>query len=81
MKDEIMQTEIMKRTKQGWRLVSQSDQGASMVKPKKFSVGWAILWTLLFGVGLLVYLLYYMTKKEKLVYLSVVDGRVKAING
>jgi capsule polysaccharide export protein KpsE/RkpR len=30
-----------------------------LVKPKKFSFIWALVWFLLFGIGLIVYLLYY----------------------
>ncbi len=51
---------------------------AQLVKPKKFSFLWAILWFLLFGVGLVVYLLYYAGKKDQTVYLEINErGRIK----
>ncbi len=73
--NEAIQQEIIKRTKKGWRVISQSDESAAMVKPKKFSVGWAIV-----GLGIF-YCLYYWTKKEKIIYLSIADGRVQVTKG
>jgi hypothetical protein len=44
---------------------------AQLVKPKKFSFIWALVWFLLFGIGLIVYLLYYWGKRDQTVYLAV----------
>jgi uncharacterized membrane protein len=41
------------------------------VKSKKFSFLFALLWFLLLGVGLIVYLIYYAGKRDKQVYLTV----------
>ena len=46
---------------------------AQLVKPKEFSLVWALLWFLLFGIGLLVYVFYYAAKKDEGVYLQVDD--------
>lgn len=49
-----------------------------MVKPKEFAFGWATFWFLMFGVGILVYIFYYMGKKDEMAYLVVGDaGKVK----
>jgi hypothetical protein len=52
---------------------------AQLVRPKKFSAGWAILWLLVFIVGLFVYILYYLGKRDERVYLQVDEfGSVRA---
>ena len=56
---EILQREIAKYMRKGFRVVSQTDTTAQLMKPKSFSFLWAFLWFLLFGFGLIVYLLYY----------------------
>jgi len=61
---------------QGYRVVSQTDSSAQLVKPKEFSFIWAFLWFLLLGIGVVVYLFYYASKKDKSVYLTVTNGIV-----
>lgn len=68
---EALQREIRKYLGQGYHVVSQSDTTAQLVKPKTFSLLWALIWLLCFGVGLIVYLLYYWSKKDTNVYLEV----------
>ena len=63
---------------QGYRVQSQTDAAAQLVKPKVFSFVWAFFWFLGFGVGLIVYLIYYAAKNDKQVYLTVNDGKVSA---
>src|SRR5215472_10079265 len=58
-------------TRRGYRVVSQTETAAQLVKPKTFSASFALLWFLLFGVGILVYLLYYAAKRDKQVYLTI----------
>ena len=63
--------------RQGYRVASQTETTAQLVKPKRFSFVWALGWFLLFGIGLIVYLLYYAAKKDKAIYLTVqADGTV-----
>lgn len=74
----ILQREISGYVKKGFRVVSQTDTTAQLVKPKTFSFLWALLWFLLLGVGLLVYLIWYWAKRDETIYLEVDDkGRVK----
>ena len=63
---------------QGFIVVSQTETSAQLVKPKGFSLMWALLWFLLLGIGLLVYIFYYVSKKDQTVYLYVEDGKVKS---
>lgn len=57
--------------RQGYRVVSQTDTTAQLVRPKGFSCLWATLWFLLFGIGLLVYVFYYMGKEDDVAYVSI----------
>ena len=48
-----------------------------MVKPKEFSFLWAIVWFLFFGIGILVYIFYYLAKSDERIRLEVdQEGRV-----
>jgi hypothetical protein len=61
----------------GYRVVSQTDTNAQLVRAKTFSFLWASLWFLLCGVGVLFYVFYYANKKDEQIYLQVDDyGRV-----
>lgn len=74
----ILDREVSKYVKRGFRVISRTNTTAQLVKPKKFSFLWAVLWFLLFGVGLLIYLFYYVSKKDETVYLEVdQQGHVK----
>ncbi len=62
---------------QGYRVISQTETSAQLVKPKEFSFVWALFWFLIFGVGVLVYVFYYAAKKDATLYLTVApDGTV-----
>jgi uncharacterized membrane protein len=76
--NDPLQAHIDWYVQQGYRVVSQTEASAQLVKPKAFSFVWALLWFLLLGVGLIVYLLYYASKRDKTVYLTVADGAVAA---
>lgn len=74
----ILDRQVKRYIKRGFRVVSRTDTTAQLVQPKKFSFLWALLWFLAFGVGLIVYLLYYAGKKEQTVYLEIDEkGHVK----
>ena len=63
---------------QGYRVIAQTETSAQLVKPKRFSMVWAFLWFLLFFVGLLFYIFWYVSKRDKEVYLYVEDGLVRS---
>lgn len=71
---EILEREVAAYSRRGYRVIAQTDTTAQLVKPKQFSFLWATVWFLMFGIGLLVYLFYYWSKQEEIVYL-VVDER------
>lgn len=77
-----LENEISKYVKQGYRVVSKSDNSAQLVKPKRFSLLWASAWFLLFGIGLIFYLFYFARQKDQTIYLSVDDkGHIKTTRG
>ena len=70
----ILDAEVMKYARLGYEVRSRTQTTAQLVKPKKFSFIWALVWFLLFGIGLIVYLLYYWGKRDQTIYLEV-DNR------
>jgi hypothetical protein len=73
----VLQKAISEYVSRGYRVMSLSDYTAQLVKPKTFSCLWSFLWLLLFGVGLIVYLLWYAAKRDQNVFLTVDEiGRV-----
>ena len=71
-----LQTQINEYARQGYIVQSQTETSAQLVKPKSFSFLWAFLWFLLLGIGLLIYIIYYLSKKDQAVYLYVENGQV-----
>lgn len=65
-----LDAKIRRYVRKGYVVQSQTDTSAQLVKPKKFSFLWAFVWLMFFGVGILVYLLYYWAKRDHVVYLS-----------
>jgi len=75
---KILDKAVRKYARRGYRVESKTDTTAQLVKPKKFSFLWAVLWFLLLGVGLIVYLIYYWAKRDDQVYLEVNEqGKIK----
>ena len=73
----ILAAEIRRFAGQGFRVVSQTETSAQLVRPKTFNLILALLGLLFLVVGLFVYLLYYASKRDELLYLAVAeDGTV-----
>ena len=70
-RSKILQAKISEYVRDGYRVVSQTDFTAQLIKPKRFSLFWAIFWFLFFGVGVFIYLFYYWSKKDQTSYLTV----------
>ena len=66
----ILNKAIQGYQKSGYRLVSRTETTAQLYKPKEFSCCIAIIMIFLV-IGLLLYLIYYLTKKDDTVYLEV----------
>ena len=65
----------------GYLVTEQTATTAQLVRPKRFSCLWATLWLCVFLVGLLVYVFYYMSKKDETIYLQVVNDRLVTTRG
>ncbi len=70
---QALQQTILYYTQHDWVVISQTDTTAQLLKPKRFSFFWAIVWALLI-IGIVIYLLYYITKSETHLYLYVDDN-------
>jgi hypothetical protein len=76
-RSQILDAEVRRYQKQGYALVARTDTTAQLSKKHEFSCCLALILVFLI-IGILLYLLYYLTaKKEYLVYLEVDEyGRI-----
>ena len=73
----ILNEEIEKYVRKGYRVQSQTATTVQLIKPKSFSFFWAFVWFLLLGFGLVIYLLHYVAKKDEAVYIEIdEEGKV-----
>jgi hypothetical protein len=70
----ILQREVERYVGQGYRVVSQTDTTAQLVRPKHFSCLIATICLLLAVLPFVLYLLIYMGSRDSQVYLSVDDS-------
>jgi hypothetical protein len=74
-----LEEEIAQYMHEGFFVRQRSATTAQLIRPKKFSFIWALLWFLLFGIGIVVYLIYYAAKQDEGRYVEVDEyGTVKA---
>ena len=66
-----LQAEIDIFVRQGYRVVSQSESAAYLLKNKKFSIMWALIWFVIAVFPFVIYLIYYVFKWDHRVYLVV----------
>jgi zinc-ribbon domain len=79
---EILQAELRRYTRKGYRVVAQTDTTAQLVKPKTFSCLIAgVLLVFTFGTFLVLYLIWYLARKDKQVYLEIDEGGQVLRNG
>ena len=67
----ILNAEVVRYVRLGFRVVHQTPTSAHLFAPKRFAFEWAFLWFLLGGVGILVYVCWYMAQRGVTVDLSV----------
>lgn len=66
-----LQREIDSYVRKGFRVVSQTETAAQLVRPKHFSFPLFLLFFILAVLPAVLYVLYYVGKRDKTVYLSV----------
>lgn len=80
-KDErtaILDREVQKYVKSGYRVNSRTDTTAQLVQPKKFSFLLFIVLLILMVLPAVLYVVWYMVKKEGAIYLTVDEnGKIK----
>jgi len=78
-RSQELEEEIAQYMHDGFFVRQRTATTAQLVRPKKFSFIWALLWFLLFGIGIVVYLIYYAAKQDEGRYVEVDEyGAVKA---
>lgn len=72
----VLEREVVSYVKRGYRVVSQTDSTAQLVRPKKFSFA-IFLILLLTGIGPIIYIAWYFAKRDRAVFITVDErGRV-----
>jgi hypothetical protein len=73
----ILDDQLERFASDGWRVLHRTATTAQITRSKRISVGAALLWALCFLVGLLVYLLLHLSRRDPVGRLIVgQDGRV-----
>ncbi len=73
----ILDEHITKYVQQGYQIIARTPTTCQLVKQKKFSFFWALIWLIIgVGIGFLIYLAWYMSKKGGSVYLQVDAGGI-----
>lgn len=72
----LLDQEIGKYARQGYRVITRTPTTAQLVRPKKFSLLWALIWTITVA-GLIIYIIWYLAKRDSQIYLTVdANGRI-----
>ena len=71
-----LQDTIEDHASRGFTVSSQTETTAQMVRSKEFNLVPALLCFLLFGIGVLVYVFYYMYKRDETIFIRVQGGEV-----
>lgn len=75
----ILEEEMGTFVNRGYLVQYRTPTTAQLFRHKHFSFVWALLWFLVFGIGIVVYLIYYAAKRDDNVYLRVDEyGAVRA---
>lgn len=62
---------IRSYTIKGYRVLDRTETTAQLIRDKKFSGLFALLWFLFFGIGIIIYLIYYAAKRDTILWLEV----------
>jgi ABC-type Fe3+ transport system permease subunit len=69
--EAVLQAEISRYVLKGYRVTTKTARSAQLLKPKKFSVLWAMVWLLLVVLPFVLYLVWYGVKRDEHLYLTV----------
>jgi len=65
---------------EGYIVTMRTTNQLQLIKKKEFSLIWATLWLLLWIVGILVYIFYYLSKKDKQINITLKEEKIKTIS-
>ena len=75
----MLDEEVGEYVRDGFFVRQRTPTSAQLVRPKQFSFIRAFLWFLVFGIGIVVYLIYYAAKQDEGRYVEVDEyGAVRA---
>jgi len=72
-KKNVLENAVAFYIRQGYRVSSQTENTAQLVKPKKFDLFCAVILFIILIVPFILYLLYYLSQKDKTIYIVVDD--------
>lgn len=75
-----LKAQIARAIQSGYQVMYETPTTAQLVKKKQFSCLFATLWFLVFGIGFLIYLFWYMAKQDEVIYLDI-EAQPKAETG
>lgn len=61
-------------------VVSRTENQIQMLRKKTFSFFWAIVWLLLGGFGILIYIFYYISKSDSVITITLPEQQVNGIS-
>ena len=67
----ILQREVQKYIKDGWRVQSSTPTTAQLVKPKRFSFLFFVILLILMVLPAILYVVWFAVKRDEAVYLSI----------
>ncbi len=78
-----MEAEIARLTRRGYVIVSRAETSAQLKRPKHFSIWWALFWLLVGGLGLPLYIGWYLlVKRDRVAFVRITpEGRVLCSEG
>ena len=66
--------------REGYIVILRTDTQLQLIRKKKFSLIWAILGLLLWGIGLLIYIFYYVSKKDEQINITLDEESSRSKN-
>lgn len=59
--------------KEGFIVNLRTDNQLQLIRKKQFSFLWALFWFLIFGIGILIYIFYFISKKDEQINITLPD--------
>jgi hypothetical protein len=80
VQDEL-ELEIRRLAAAGYQVTNRTATAAQLVRRKRFNFVAACLWFLVFGFGVFIYIAYYLSKSDEMIYLALDPDGSLAVQG